>query len=218
MNVSGYSKKNKLIATVMLAPMLFLIVCFMLVSCTLDQDIKYDKAISIAKKDFGVEKILWIETGALILSVEPGDEKTPNKIRSNYAYYVVGEKDGEEIYIIVPSNPKQAEPYETTWSLDYTFKQIVEELNRLGAEYVIDVPDDYYSKSFDSYIDIEKGENYINSLAEFYEVDEPETFYERLDVKAVFDYRRIEDNIIHDYMVAQIAGELVSYEQAYSNS
>ncbi|MCH5155348.1 MAG: hypothetical protein J1F69_01965 [Clostridiales bacterium] len=177
----------------------------MLVAC--DPDIKYDDAISIAKKKFGVEKLLWIGSPAV-----PSKEM-PQKIGAwHYYYYVIGEKDGKEIYIVIPS-PQTEEAFVTTWSLDYTFKQIVEEFNKLGAGYVIDVPDDYYSKGHDSYIDIVVNENYINRLAEFYEVDEPETFYERLDVKAVFGYRRVDDEYIHDYMVAQIDGKLVSYEQ-----
>ena len=212
MNVSSYSKKHKLIATVILAPMLFLIVCLMLVAC--DPDIKYDEAIAIAKKDFGVEKVLWVAyTPALALSKDG-----PRVIGAwHYANCIVGEKDGEEIFIVIPS-PQTEESFIATWNLDYTFKQIVEEFNKLGAEYIIDVPDDYYSKRHDSYIDIVVKENNVNRLAEFYEVDEPETFYERLDVKVVFTYRRLDDGIIHDYMVTQIDGKLVSCEQTYSNS
>lgn len=212
MSVSRYPKKIKLIATAILAPFFVCIACLMLVSCTLDKDIKYDKAISIAKKDFGCEKILWIDTNALVLGVEPGSENTPNRMRSHYTFYVVGEKDGEEIYLVIPSNPKLEKPYESTWCFDFTFKQIVDEFNELGAGYVIDVPDDFYSKSHDNYLDIVVREEYINLMAKNYEIDEPETFYERLDAKVVFSYRRVDNDIIYDYIVAQIDGELVSYE------
>ena len=212
MSVLGYRRNRKLIAAVMSAPILFLIVFVMLVSCTWDRDIKYYKAIAIAKKFFGFEKILWIGDRCV-----PYEGMPQTMGAWHYLFYIVGKKDGEEVYLVIPS-PQTEEAFVPTWSLDYSFKQIVEEFNKLGANYVTDVPDDYYSKGHDSYIDIVVNENYINRLAEFYEVDEPETFYERLDVKAVFDYRRIENDVIHDYLVAQIDGKLVSYEHTRPNS
>lgn len=208
----SYSKKNRLIASVILAPILFFVVCLPFASCTLDKDIKADEAIAIAKNDFGCEKILWIKSNALILSQSPEDEPSVNTMRSHYSYYVVAEKDGNEIYLVIPSTPKLDKPYITTWCMDYSFKQIVHEFNKLGAQYVIDVPDDYYSAA-GNYINIETVEDMITGYAKYHEVDDAETFYERLDVKAVFNYRRVDNDYIHDYMLAQIDGELKTYEQ-----
>ena len=210
--IARFVKKHKAVAAAIFAPILICIVGFMLIACT-PQDIKADDAIAIAKKDFGCDKVLWIDTDALIFDHEPGSELTTQyTLRSHYAYYVVGEKDGKEIYIIIPSNPKQEKPYIATWNLDYSFTQIVEKFNEHGARYVADVPDDYYSVSVNSYISIHVGQR-INGLATHYEVGiDDDAFYESLDVKVVFEYIWEEEGNIHSCIVIQESGQLKSYE------
>lgn len=208
--IASFAKRYKIILAAILAPIFICIVCLSLVSCT-PQDIKYDEAIRIAKKDFGCEKILWIEDNALILST---GEPTVVKMRSHYSFYVVGEKDGEEIYIVIPSTPELDEPYIATWALDYSFAQIVEKFNEYGAKYVADVPDDFYSTSFNDYIDLVVAEFMIKILADNYEVGaDGDAFYERLDVKAAFYYRWQEDGFDHNCIVTQENGELKAYER-----
>lgn len=208
MNFTGFAKKCRTAVAAVLAALFVCLSCFALVACTPNKDIKYDKAIVIAKLQFGVQKVLWISDDIL-------DSREPQvyRLRCHYAFYIVGEKDGKEIYVVVPSSPTVEKPFVTTWCLDYTFKQVVEEFNKLGANYVADVPDDYYS-AIGSYIKIVGVEDGIDRIANAYKIDEPETFYDRLDAKWVFSYRRTDDNIMHDYIVAQTNGELVSYAQA----
>lgn len=202
----NFVKRHRTAVILLLAPILFCIVCSMLVSC-IDNDIKYDKAISIAKKDFGCEKILWIDTGAEILCT---GVPTVSKWRSHYVYYVVGEKDGEEIYILIPSDPELEKPIVTSWSLDYSFAQVVEKINECGAQYVAEVPDDYYNVKKD-YIRLCKGDE-INRLAKYYDVgDSEDSFYERLDVKAVFYYQWEDGEYIRNCIVTQESGELKAY-------
>lgn len=208
-----FAKKHKIITTLLLTPILLCTVCLMLVSCA-SQDIKYNEAIVIAKQDFGCEKILWIQSGALILETK-SEEKIPvYSLRSNYAYYVVGEKDGKETYIVVPSSPKLDKPYTAIWGLDYSFTEIVEKINDFDAQYIADVPDDYYSVNRGSYINLIVNRDTIRDFAEYYNVnDDYDSFYECLDVKAVFEYRWKVDGNEHRCMVAQENGELKAYKK-----
>ena len=70
MNSVQRVKKLKSVAVAVLASIFTVIAAITLASC--DPDIKYNDAIAIAKKDFGVEKILWI--GDRPLSKELPDE------------------------------------------------------------------------------------------------------------------------------------------------
>ena len=212
MSLLSFAKKHKVVATLLLAPILFCIVCLMLISCA-SQDIKYNEAIAIAKQYFGCEKVLWIQSGALILETKPEEKIPVYSLRSHYAYYVIGEKDGKEIYIVIPSSPELDKPYTATWGLDYTFTQIVEKFNDFGAQYVADVPDDYYSVNRGSYINLIVNSDTIRDFAEYYNVnDNYDSFYECLDVKAVFEYRWKVDGNEHRCMVAQENGELKAYK------
>lgn len=212
--ISSLVKRLKIVAAVILTPILVCIVGLMLTACS-PQDIKYDKAISIAKKDFGCEKILWIGSSATVLSGDSWD-KIKDKIGgTHYSFYVVGEKDGEEVYIIIPS-PQIKDPFITTWALGYSFKQVVEKFNENGAQYVIDVPDDYYSRQF-TYIDLRAGIS-LNGLAEYYDVGcDDEAFRERLDVEAVFEYIWEEDGNEYCCIVTQENGELKAYKKMRDN-
>lgn len=208
-----FAKKHKIITTLLLTPILLCTVCLMLVSCA-SQDIKYNEAIAIAKQDFGCEKILWIQSGALILETKPEEEIPVYSLRSHYAYYIVGEKEGKEVYIVVPSNPDLDKPYTATWGLDYSFTQIVEKFNENEAQYVADVPDDYYSVNRDSYINLIVNRDTIRDFAEYYNVnDNYDSFYECLDVKLVFEYRWEVEGNEHRCMVAQENGELKAYKK-----
>lgn len=193
----------------LLASVLLWIVCLMSASCS-PRDLSYREAIEIAKKDFGCDKILWIQTNALVLETKP--DEIPS-LRSHYSYYIVGEKNGKEIDIVVPSNPDLEEAYISTWGLDHSFTQIVEKFNDFGAHYIADVPDDYDPAGRDRPIELFADRDTITHLAEYYNAD-GELLYDRLDLKAIFEYRWEADGVAHRCMVFQEGGELKAYESA----
>lgn len=213
MNIAGFRKRLNTVIIAVTAILTVLLVALSLAAC--DRDIKYNDAIKIAQKKFGCDKVLWIEsTIALVLQEGHGDGDMIYRMRSHYTYYVVGEKDGEEIYIAIPSDPTLEDAYETTWGLSYSFKEIVERFNEHGAGYVADVPNDYYAAGGHScFIQLRSAVN-LNGLSEYYEMDcDDEEFYERLDIKAFFEYTWEEDGYLCRVIVAQENGALTSYER-----
>lgn len=211
----SFAKKHKkaiIAVSVVAAVIVLCVVGFVVYLYTLPlyKDIKYDRAIAIAKKEFKLEKVLWITDHPEILSSEPNDELY-KKTSGSYNYGIVGIKDGEEIFIIVPSNPKSKKPFITTWGLDYSFAQIAEKFNECSAQYVADVPDDYYSLGHSSYIQLSCDEPTLDAFAKIYIGNEIDELYERLDINAVFEYRWKENGIRHDCMVTQEKGELKAY-------
>ena len=215
MSFSGFIKRHKIAVIVISSALLVCIVGFIVFIAILprDNDIKYNEAVALARKQFGLDKVLWIDAHASVFSSDPNAELTPSNMRSHYAYYVVGEKDGAEIYCVVPSNPLLEKPFLTTWNLDYTFSQIVEKFNEQGARYIADVPNDYYDREFSSYIRLLVGSDLNRGMIERYSIDGGySAFYERLDVKAVFSYEwKDDDNITRRCIVAQENGELKAY-------
>lgn len=208
MHFSNLVKKIKIKLSLLLMIMICF-VCVALTACGTGNNMKYNDAIAIAKKEFGCEKILWIVDSAMLYK----GEYEIIEYRSNLIYYVVGEKDGEEIYITVLSNIKQEKPFVTTWNLDYSFTQIVEKFNEYGANYVADVPDDYYSLGHDKYIDLLYGID-LNGLASYYDVGgDDDVFYERLDVKVVFEYSWKIGETKHSCIITQENGELKVYKK-----
>ncbi|MCH5351825.1 MAG: hypothetical protein J1F39_07655 [Clostridiales bacterium] len=212
MDKTRFIKIIKSVVFVCLASVFVLIFGFAFIAC--DRDIKYDDAVRIAKRDFKCDKVLWIASrSGLILREGFGDGDTVYRMRSHYAYYVVGEKEGTEVYIVIPSDPILEDPYTTTWGLNYTFTEIVERFNEHGASYVADVPDDYYSQTFDKYISLRSGKG-LKGMTSYYDVGgDDDEFYERLDTKAVFEYSWEEEGYYYSVIVAQEDGELTSYER-----
>ena len=213
MNKTRLIKMIKEAVALVLLPIFVLLFGFTFIAC--DRDIKYDDAVRIAKRNFKCDKVLWISSkSALILREGFGDGDSVYRMRSHYAYYVVGEKEGMEVYIVIPSDPILEDPYTTTWGLNYTFTEIVERFNEHGAQYVADVPDDYYSQTFDKYISLRAGIS-LKGMASYYDVGgDDDEFFERLDTKAVFEYSWEEDGYIKSVIVAQENGKLTSYERS----
>ena len=206
MNIKSFAKEHKKAAiaiSVIVAVVAALILGFGIFSLcshiySLDHDIKYDRAMAIAKKEFKLDKILWITDNPLSLSTKSDDEfnvKNPGR----YEYGIVGEMNGEEVFIIVQSDTKRNKPFIATWGLDYSFTEIVEKFNELGAQYVADVPKDYYAAGIDSYI-------------KYYPNENPS------DARVVFTYSRKDGKMRYNYYVTIEDGELktdVSASQIY---
>lgn len=222
MSIKSFVKSHKILSIFLIIILILVVLCvggtiaIIVIFSNKPSEAKYDDAIRVAKNDFGFEKILWVEHTnhtSLGTTEEYPDGYTPFR----YAYYVVGEKDGEELCLIVPSYFKEENSFILTWSLNYSFTQIVEKFNEQGANYVPDVPNDIYSTSFSNYISITENDHILNSFDNYrlnkLGIDNYDDFYERLDVKAVFEYTWYDDdNARHYCIVTQENGELKSYE------
>ncbi len=212
MSFSGFIKRHKFAVAVASVVIIILIafITFIVVMAVLwsDGDVNRDKAISIARKEFGCEKVLWIchTNGSDFIDKASNRE---NVDFGKYAFCIVGQKEGEEIFIIIPAEYKRDKPYIATWPFDYSFTQIAEKFIELGAPYV--------EKEFEKYpnlIDFEDKEDMIKRESEYYyDVTgvSSDVFYSRLDVKAIFSARWESDNRIFNCIVAQENGELKAY-------
>ncbi len=215
MSFSGFIKRHKFAVAVASVVIIILIafITFIVVMAVLwgNSDVKYDEAVVRAKREFGLDKVLWIDDSLAFVN-EQDLESLDAKFYSKYAYFVIGEKENKEIYIMVSHNPKE-KPIIASWNLNYTFTQIVEKFNENGAEYVANVPNDYYDREFSSYIQLLVGSDLNRGMIERYSIDGGySAFYERLDVKAVFSYEwKDDDNITRSCIVAQENGELKAY-------
>ncbi len=212
MSFSSFIKRHKFAVAVASVVIIILIafITFIIVMAVLwsDGDVKRDKAISIARKEFGCEKVLWIchTNGSDFIDKASNRE---NVDFGKYAFCIVGQKEGEEIFIIIPAEYKRDKPYIATWPFDYSFTQIAEKFIELGAPYV--------EKEFEKYpnlIDFEDKEDMIKrESAYYYDVAgvSSDVFYSRLDVKAIFSARWESDNRIFNCIVTQENGELKAY-------
>ncbi len=216
MSFLDFVKRHKIAVIVVSFATIVLVVGFIVLISLLphDDELNRDDAIKLAIKEYGLDKVLWIDAHASVFSSDPNAELTPSNLRSHYAYYIIGEKDGEEIYCVVPSNPLLEKPYLTTWNLKYTFSQIIDKFNEHGAGYVIDLS---YNNSveYSSRISIYMDEKTINGYAQDYDdiiVGENDNLYERLDIKVVFFYQwSNDDNKDFSCIVTQENGELKAY-------
>lgn len=172
-----------------------------------EDDINRIQAIAIAKKDFGCDKVLWVNSNAVALSNEPENKLNDLVNRSHWVYFVVGEKDGVETYILIPSEPNRINPFVTAWVFDYSFSQIVDKFNECGAQYVYDPTKDFDNMTAIAGSSLKKLTGYDDDGVD------GETFYERLDVKAVFHYYWYEDDILYNCIVTQESGELKAYKK-----
>ena len=212
MSFSSFIKRHKYAVAVASVVIIILIafITFIIVMAVLwsDGDVNRDKAISIARKEFGCEKVLWIchTNGSEFIDKASNRE---NVDFGKYAFCIVGQKEGEEIFIIIPAEYKRDKPYIATWPFDYSFTQIAEKFIELGAP--------YDGEKFDKYpslISLNDNEDMIKRESEYYcDVTgvSSDEFYARLDVKAIFSARWEIDYRSYNCIVAQENGELKAY-------
>ncbi len=212
MSFSGFIKRHKFAVAVASVVIIILIafITFIIVMAVLwsDGDVNRDKAISIARKEFGCEKVLWIchTNGSDFIDKASNRE---NVDFGKYAFCIVGQKEGEEIFIIIPAEYKRDKPYIATWPLDYSFTQIAEKFIELGAPY-----DEEKFEKYPNLIHFNDKEDLIKMESSYYyDVTgvSSDVFYSRLDVKAIFSARWESDNRIFNCIVAQENGELKAY-------
>lgn len=212
MSFSSFIKRHK-IAVIIVSVLIIILIAlttFIIVVAVLwrDDDVRRDKAISIAEKEFGCERVLWIcyTNGSDFIDRASNRE---NVDLGKYAFCVVGQKAGEEIFIIIPADYKRDKPYIATWPFDYSFTQIAEKFIELGAP--------YDEEKFDKYpnmIELEDKEDMIKRKSEYYrDVTgvSSDVFYARLDIKALFSAQWERDNRSYSCIVTQENGELKAY-------
>lgn len=143
-----------------------------LIGCTVKRENNKSDAEKTAKEEFGFEKIYFTSSGTA--------ENTSINF-SHYFFYVLGEKDGEEIFITVPDKKgERSSLYD--WPLNLTFKEITQKLNAFyGGEI-------YTSDNF-AFTEI------IDSGFENFGIDET-----ALDVKFMLSFGK--------YYAVQIGGEI----------
>ncbi|MCI8369171.1 MAG: hypothetical protein HFJ81_06035 [Clostridia bacterium] len=115
--------KKKIFSLLLLITSLF---AFALCSCTVINENRDDDAYKIAVKQFGFEEV-WVVSSGTTSSV------LMEEMVSRYLIYVLGEKEGREIMIIVPALKKD-KSYEVKWPLKYSFKQTIDKYNVLVTE------------------------------------------------------------------------------------
>lgn len=170
---------------------------------------KLKDAVNIAREDFGCEKILWVDYA------RPQNNVLENNDTPDGGCYVVGEdKDGSEVYVVVPYyETEKHKPSTFQWKFDYTFSQIARVFAKYGYKYAdgIDGMEDKYTLHDISIsiflLDMEN--NVKSALAHCGDADE---LYEKLDVKLVFYFRIREGRERHYFWLTQQDGSLVMYE------
>ena len=172
---------------------------------------KSDKALEIAKKEYGLEKTLWVGYGS-------GNE--PYFLRNTdleHAFYVIGINGGEEKFIAVPAHSSNIDPIELKWEFDHSFSEMISWLGEFGYKYSNGFPNN--SLPADNYggfglqvldsEDIIKEANVPTALSD--------AFYDRLDVKVIFSFRNIiADDYFYDYYLTQEDGRLKLYERFFN--
>ncbi len=138
-------------------------------------EIKYSEAVSIVKKDFGCEEILWYGHMGSITQFIP---EAYGAVRSGSKCFVAM-KNGKEVVVVVPDDRDQElKPFIAEWPLVLSYSEIVRRMEERGIEYRYDFDD----RSRCLYIEEAK----FDQLSGDFHCGA--NFYDRLDVKAVLTY------------------------------
>lgn len=150
-----------------------------LAACTRERGI--GNAEDIAREEFGM---------GTIFAIDNAPDEISNKSKSNYCMAVIGEKDGEELFLIVPADYDE-EPYLAEWPFALSFKEMVSLLNGTVGETVI------------------SEENYgaFGSI-QLYGID---YYLPDVDLSAL-DFLYMVHNPCSHYLLAQSGGKIVIYD------
>ena len=185
------TKKKKIIivSSVILGPVVlfFLIILIMLFTLPLTniKENKMDDAKRIAIEQFGMDEV-WV--------VYPGSSGSTitTQESANLPIYVLGVKNGEELFIIVPQLKKYP-AYEREWVFNTSFQDIVAKLNDFAGNTICS-PDDYHYFKF---ID-----NIINDKIKWYKTLDGVP----LDVDFIMQYR-------YEYIIVQSNHEIMIFPE-----
>ena len=105
---------------------IFIIIMALMSGCTIVDENKRPDAYNIAINQFGFDKVYTADSGTRVSVL-----LKEHVVR--YCIYVIGERDGEEVFIVVPAM-KYQEPYEIDWPFKTSFKDIVKKYNEIVGE------------------------------------------------------------------------------------
>ena len=91
MSFLDFVKRHKIAVIVVSFATIVLVVGFIVLISLLphDDELNRDDAIKLAIKEYGLDKVLWIDAHASVFSSDPNAELTPSNLRSHYAYYII---------------------------------------------------------------------------------------------------------------------------------
>ena len=164
---------------------LLIIIC-LFSGCTKENN--RDDAERIARKNFHFDEIFVIVSGSPYSELTNPDEGTG----MGYIYYVLGERDGEDAFIIVPWLNSQ-NSYEAEWPLCEPFEACMEQFSEALGRPV--TKEDYVGNSF--------AVNFIDTKAEIERAVPPLKGVD-LDVNFMIEFK-------NTYYMVQIDGRLVVY-------
>ncbi len=183
--MKGSGKKKALIA--ICSAVLAVLIAFAVILAVLlsGGERSWDDARKIAKTQFGMQEIWAISGSSASVSTLVKEDEMP---KSRSFLYVLGTKDGQEKFIVVPS-AKDVKPFELAWPLNAFFSEIVGKWNELAGE-ELPFSEQYRVKFLDT-------ESELNMIAEH--LKEP------LEVPFAVAYT----DAFHRYAAVQVGGELV---------
>lgn len=153
----------------------------------------------IAKEEYGCDRIIWFFPCENDSAVLPDGVN----IQSNEVYCVAAEKDGEEVILFIPSNPKKEKGFFAQWKFDCTFTEIVEKMESVGI-----VMADFHD-SDGVYDKMMLADNPIY-------IDE-ENNSDKFDFPVYFQYECCRNGMVDlIYLVAQVNHEIKIYELDYA--
>lgn len=179
----------------------------------------YDYALKYARNS-GCQKILWVgsaqfgnEITGCTRELSHGTVWSDSVLTRRGGVYVIGEdRNGNELYFIVPNVNEEGTPQSFEWPFDYKFSEIAHWLSDYGYEYADGIVGHESLASSILAWDTKKNvEDTLNCM--YKDKDEARAVYERLDIKFIFEYAYCpSENNVNRYYIMQEQGALKMYE------
>lgn len=207
-------KRLKLVLAVIIA----LCASFAAIGCA-EGDKEY-YPIRIAKEQFGCERIWWIGGGIYCNNIsgyylEEGGGKfgKDHVFPMEGGYYVVGEdKDGNEIFMLIPFEKHAREGYKAVkydWPFDYSFKEIAGFAGEHGYKFADGIDgkvDEFYEDNSTRLLIFDTDFHIRYFLKSYFsKFGDVETVYDSLDVKLLlhFQYENGDENFYNCFIIQQ---------------
>lgn len=160
-----------------------------------DTELYWDDAYEIVKNEYGCDKVLWYDFASNHTGLLPSGKN----LLSNNAICVIAEKDGEEVFLIIPSDPEEP-GFFADWKFDYSFTEIIARMESLGV--IFDTTD----------ID---GDGVLYRNIQVRDLLQGDEGYNRCDFHVYFEYYYYDDDIGNTvtYYTMQENHELMVYKE-----